>query len=384
MVFWIVLGLLTVIASLAIILPLAGARSDVAAAREHDLEVYKDQLAEVERDAARGLIGTEEAAQARAEIGRRILRIEAERRGEAGTPRDSAMVRGLAMAAVVAVPLLSWGLYSAIGSPDLPGQPLAERLAKAPGDSTIEELVARAEAHLRANPEDGRGWDVLAPIYLRVERPGEAVTAYRNAMRLLGETAPRATGLGEALMASAGGVVTAEAVAAFERAAALDPADPRPRFFIATAKAQEGRFGEAAQDLRAVMAGLPEGSPWAGVIGQALAQAEQAAGETPQAGTAAAEAPGPTREDVEAAQEMSPEDRSDMIEIMVARLDERLRENPQDPEGWQRLVRSYLVLERRDEAREALARGVAALGADSEAARALTAFAAGLGVETTE
>lgn len=381
MVFWIVLGLLTVIASLAIILPLAGARRDVAAAPEHDLEVYKDQLAEVERDAARGLIGTEEAAQARAEIGRRILRIEAERREAAGTQRDGALVRGLAMAAVVAVPLLSWGLYSAIGSPDLPGQPLAERLAKAPGDSTIEELVARAEAHLRANPEDGRGWDVLAPIYLRVERPGEAATAYRNAIRLLGETASRATGLGEALMASSGGVVTADAVAAFERAAVLDPADPRPRFFIATAKAQEGRFGEAAEDLRSVQAGLPEGSPWADVIGQALAQAERAARQGPRA---TAQAPGPTREDVEAAEEMSPEDRSDMIEIMVARLDERLRENPQDPEGWQRLVRSYLVLERRDEARDALARGVAALGAGSDAARALTAFAAGLGVETTE
>jgi cytochrome c-type biogenesis protein CcmH len=384
MIFWIVLGLLTVIASLAIILPLAGARSDVAAAREHDLEVYKDQLAEVERDAARGLIGIEEAAQARAEIGRRILRIETERSGQVDTRRDSALVRGLAMAAVVAVPLLSWGLYSVIGSPDLPGQPLAERLAKAPGDSTMEELVARAEAHLRANPEDGRGWDVLAPIYLRVQKPTEAATAYRNAMRLLGETGPRATGLGEALMAAAGGVVTTDAFTAFERAVALDPTDPRPRFFIATAKAQEGRFGEAAEDLRAARAGLPEGSPWADVIGQALAQAEQAAGQAPAATAETAQAPGPSRDDVEAAQEMSPEERADMIEGMVARLDERLRENPQDPEGWQRLVRSYLVLERQDQAREALARGVAALGADTDAARALTAFAAGLGVETTE
>lgn len=375
MVFWIVLGLLTVIASLAIILPLSGSRREAAGAREHDLEVYRDQLAEIERDAERGLIGKDEAAQARAEIGRRILKLDTSDAAKGYSTRDNALVRGLAMAAVVAVPVMSWGLYSAIGSPDMAGQPLAERLAKDPASSTIDELVARAEAHLRANPEDGRGWDVVAPIYLRLERVGEAATAFRNAIRLNGDSAPRWTGLGEALMAGAGGVVTTDAAAAFERAASLDPADPRPRFFLATAKAQEGDLSAAAVDLRALLATLPAESPWRPVVEETLAQA---AAEAERRGTAAA--PGPTSDDMKAAAELSEEERADMIQVMVTRLDERLRENPQDAEGWQRLVRSYLVLDRREDALDALARGVAALGTDTDKARELTAFAAGLGL----
>jgi cytochrome c-type biogenesis protein CcmH len=375
MVFWIVLGLLTVIASLAIILPLSGSRREVAGAREHDIEVYRDQLAEIERDAGRGLIGKEEAAQARAEIGRRILKLDTNDQNGGHVPRDNALVRGLAMAAVVAVPVMSWGLYSAIGSPDMAGQPLAERLAKDPASSTIDELVARAEAHLRANPEDGRGWDVVAPIYLRLDRAGEAATAFRNAIRLLGDSAPRWTGLGEALMAGSGGVVTTDAAAAFERAAALDPADPRPKFFLATAKAQEGDLVAAATDLRALLSTLAAESPWRPVVEQTLAQATAEAERR-----AASAAPGPSSEDMEAAAELSDAERADMIQVMVERLDERLRENPQDAEGWQRLVRSYLVLDRRADARDALARGVTALGTDTEQARGLTAFAAGLGL----
>jgi cytochrome c-type biogenesis protein CcmH len=96
------------------------------------------------------------------------------------------------------VPLVSWGLCQ-IGSPDLPSQPLSERLAKNPADSSVDELVARAEAHLAANPSDGRGWDVLAPVYLRMQRFSDAAAAYRNAIRLDGDSAARQAGLGAAI-----------------------------------------------------------------------------------------------------------------------------------------------------------------------------------------
>ncbi len=379
MIFWIVLGLLTVIASLAVILPLAGRREDAVPAPAHDLEVYRDQLAEVDRDAERGLIGKEEAAQARAEIGRRILKLDAA--DGTGTRRrgsETGFTRGLAMGAVLAVPLVSWGVYNSIGSPDLPSQPLAERFAKKPGDSSIQELVARAEAHLRENPGDGRGWDVLAPIYLRLERPDEATTAFRNAIRLLGPNAMRETGLGEALMISAGGVVTADAADAFQRALQIDRTDPKARFYLATAMAQEGRIAEAAASLREMLADLPANTPWREVVEQTIAQAEAEAGRR-----GSSRSP-PSQDDVRAASEMSPQDRSAMIEIMVSRLDDKLRENPDDPEGWQRLVRSYMVLGRTDEAREALNRGVAALGEGSSEANELIAFAAAQGVKDTE
>ena len=122
--------------------------------------------------------------------------------------------------------------------------------------------------------------------------------------------------------------------------------------------------------VRAVLGAL-----WRPVVQQTLAQATA---EAERRGSAAA--PGPSSEDMKAAAELSDDERADMIQVMVARLDERLRENPQDAEGWQRLVRSYLVLDRRDDALDALRRGRTALGTDTEQARGLTAFAADLGL----
>jgi cytochrome c-type biogenesis protein CcmH len=279
---------------------------------------------------------------------------------------------------VLAVPLLSWGLYGMLGSPDLPSQPLAERLAKNPADSSVDELVARAEAHLAANPSDGKGWDVLAPIYLRLQRFPDAVTAYRNAIRLDGDSAVRQSGLGEAIASAAGGVVSADAQQAFEAALKLDPANAKANFYLGVGLAQEGRKAEAVAAWQKMLGQLPPDSPWRNAVQQALAAA---------GGPAVADAAptnGPDAQQVEAAQQMSPQDRQAMIETMVAGLDDKLKQNPRDEEGWMRLIRSYVVLGKADQARDALGRAVAAFGADSEQARKFTAFAASLGVTATE
>ena len=380
MLFWFVAALLTVGASLAVLLPLARRGDDERAAESNDLEVYRDQLAELDRDAARGLIQPAEAEQARAEIARRIL--QADGRIAESTPKAPAgrmLPRIAATVAILAVPLVSWGIYAGIGSPGLPSQPLAERLAKNPADSTVDELVARAEAHLAANPSDGSGWDVLAPIYLRLGRYGEAVNAYRNAIRLDGASALRESGLGEATAGAAGGLVTEEARAAFARALELEPEQPKARYYLATALAQEGRTAEAKAAWQAMLAALPADSPWHAATAQSIEQAnsELAAAETQPA-------PGPTSEQVEAAADMSEEDRNAMIQTMVAGLDARLRENPQDPEGWARLMRSYVMLGDKQAASDALARGRQALGEDSDAARNLVALAGSLGLPATE
>lgn len=297
MLFWVIAAFLTLGACLAILLPMSGRGKRREAPGAHDLEVYRDQFAEVDRDAARGLIGKTEAEQAKAEIGRRILRAGAPDRYASGRDRSGAL-RWMGLAAVLALPLASWSIYAAIGSPELPAQPLQERLAKNPAQNTLEELVARAEAHLAANPEDGRGWEVLAPIYLRMGRDEEATVAFGNAIRLLGVSAAREAGLGAAL-------------------------------------------------ARTADAGDPEA--------------------------------GPTPTEVDAAGEMSTADRG-AIEGMVASLDERLRRNPRDLEGWKRLIRSYMVLGKPDEARDALERGVEAVGADTVEAREMEVFSAGLGM----
>ncbi|RUT87965.1 MULTISPECIES: c-type cytochrome biogenesis protein CcmI [unclassified Mesorhizobium] len=379
MLFWVIAAILTLGASLAVLLPLAASAKGASSSGEHDLEVYRDQLSELDRDAARGLIQPAEAAEARAEIARRILRLDnAGTAGGANPGRASITARLVATVAVLAVPLVSWGLYVQLGSPDLPSQPLSERLAKNPADSSVDELVARAEAHLAANPTDGRGWDVLAPVYLRMQRFSDAAGAYRNAIRLDGDSAVRQAGLGEAIASAAGGIVSADAQDAFEAALKLDPANAKASFYLAMALAQEGRAKEATTAWQAMLGRLPPDSPWRGAVEQALAKS----GGSDVASSGATN--GPDAGDVDAASSMSPQDREAMINTMVAGLDDKLRQNPRDPEGWMRLVRSYVVLGKADQAREALGRAIAVFGADSEQAKKFTAFAASLGLAATE
>ncbi len=375
--FWIAAAFLTFLACLPVLVPLARrGRATVPDDAAFDLAVYRDQLAELERDAARGAISGAEAAEARAEIGRRILKASATI--EARPDRDSGrgFSRGgrvVASLAVLAIPLTSWGIYTATGSPGLPAQPLSARLERSPAESSIVELVARAERHLAANPEDGRGWEVIAPIYYRIGRHQDAVAAYENTVRLLGSTAAREIALGEAVASAAGGAITAQARAAFERALALEPKNPRARFLAAAALAHAGDNAGAAAAFRALLDDLPDASPWRPTIARAISDLG-----------APGSAPGPTAEDVEAAGLISDKERAGMIGDMVEGLDRRLRENPDDPEGWQRLVRSYLVLDRADDAADALKRGIEALGTTSAAAAQLQAFAATLGLRAKE
>ena len=378
MLFWIIAAVLTLGASLAVLLPLTRqtrAKDDAS----HDLEVYRDQLGEVDRDAARGLIAPSDAEQARAEIARRIIRLDAE--GATAPRRGSSLVpRLVGVVAVLAVPLLSWGVYTVIGSPDIPSQPLSARLSQNPANSSVDELIARAEAHLIANPTDGRGWDVLAPVYMRMGRADDAVTAYRNSIRLLGSSSARESGLGEAISAASGGIVTADARSAFEDALKSDPTNPKARYFLGLALAQEGKTADAAIVWRQLADGVPADSPWRSVVEQAIAQAE---GRAPQQNQTAG-APAPNQDQIDAAASMSAGDRTAMIEGMVATLDEKLRQNPRDPEGWLRLVRSYQVLGKTDQAQDALGRAYAALGRDSDDGRKLTELAGSLGLKVTE
>ncbi len=371
-VFWVIAALLIAAACAAVLWPFL--RRPAIAAGGHDVEVYRDQLAEIDRDLARGAISPAEAEEAKAEIGRRILRAA----DDEDTPISASGARATqlaATAAVLIVPLFALGLYVALGSPSMPDQALEARLAANPADNSIEELIARAERHLIDNPEDGRGWDVLAPIYLRVGRNDDAVIAFRNAIRTNGSTAEREGGLGDAIFRASGNMVTAEAQAAFERALAADASDGRARFFLALGDAQQGNVEQASASWRAMVEDLPEQSPWSGAARQALARAEGAMPE---------EMPGPDAADIEAAAEMSDDDRNAMVEGMVAQLDQRLRDNPDDPAGWRRLIRSYAVLGRMPEARDALERGIEGLGADTQEGQALVAFADELGVALTE
>jgi cytochrome c-type biogenesis protein CcmH len=248
--------------------------------------------------------------------------------------------------------------------------PLASRMTNARGNQTLEGLIAQVEAFLERNPQDGRGWEVIAPVYLRLGRVEDAVKARRNALRINGETAERQTHLGEALVAAANGVVTADAKLAFDRAVALDPRDVKARYFQGLAAEQDGERGGAAAIWRAMLDEGPADAPWAEFVRQALARVE-----------AAVPPRGPSDEEMTAASDLSSEQRSAMVRGMVDRLAERLRKDGSDVEGWLRLVRSYVVLGDRDNARNAANEARRALAGQPEKVRRLDELAKGLGLE---
>ena len=351
MLLWILIALLTAAAILAVLVPLG--RAPAAGDRaEHAARVYRDQLSELERDKAEGRISASEAEAARAEIARRLIAADGEVRASASMPGagGAKMRRATAVAALVGIPLLSLALYLGLGAPSLPGAPLAARLSEPAGADDFEMMIRKVEEHLALKPEDGRGWEVIAPVYLRLGRLGEAEQAYRNAIRLLGSTAPRQIGLGEAIFASQGGIVTADARGAFEEANRLDPAAPIARFFLGLAAEQEGKKQEAADAWKALLADAPADAAWRPAVEKALARV--APGEA-MPSPAEPSPVGPREEQIAAPQDMSEGDRVAMIESMVSGLAARLKDEPGDVEGWLKLIRSYVVLGRADAAAEA-------------------------------
>ena len=381
MTLWFVFALMTAAAMFAVLWPLSRRGPDDGGS---DVAVYRDQLDEIGRDRAAGLIGVAEAEAAYVEVSRRLI-AAADAAETAMAGRIEPPVWRRRAAVVVAFLLLPAGataLYLTIGSPQLPGERLAsrERVAQ---NSSIANLVTQAEAHLERNPGDARGYEVLAPIYLRMGRFADAANARRRILAISGETAERQTDLGEALTAANNGIVTDEAKAAFERALVLDAEDVRARFFTGIAAEQDGQRDRAAAIWRGMLEKAPPGAPWIQTIQQSMARI----GVTPPAAAPAvatppvAAAPGPSADDVKASAEMSEADRDQMIRGMVARLADRLKENSDDIEGWQRLLRAYMVMGERDKATAAAADARRAFASDPDKLRRIDGAIKSMGID---
>ncbi|KYH03377.1 c-type cytochrome biogenesis protein CcmI [Bradyrhizobium sp. DOA1] len=355
MTLWFVFALMTVAAIFAVLLPLG--RSGRAQNQGSEVAVYKDQLAEIERDLGAGLIAAPEAEAARVEISRRLL---AAAGSEAALEPKSSLKwrRAAAVLALIGLPLVAIGVYMPLGSPRLQDFPLAQR-ERGPVSNTLENMVTQVEQHLEKNPTDGRGWNVLGPVLQRLGRFDDAVRAYRNSLTYNGETSERRADLGEALAAAAGGVVTAEAKTEFERARALDADDPKANYFLGLAAEQDGRKEDAANIWRALLAKAPADAPWRALVQSSLARV---GGST---------MPALSDETIAASKDMAEGERNAMVRGMVDRLATRLKQNGDDVDGWLRLVRAYLVMGERDKAVGASADARQAVAGNAERLRQL-------------
>jgi cytochrome c-type biogenesis protein CcmH len=369
MTLWFVFALMTTVAVFAVLWPLGrGTRT-----RSGDATVvYRDQIDEIERDRAAGRISEADAESATIEISRRLL-AAADANVQPAAHASITSRRAAALAALIVLPCIAAGFYIALGSPELPAMPLAER-AREPSGS-IEMLVSQVESHLEKNPNDGRGFEVLAPVYLRIGRFEDAVRARSRALDLIGETAERRADLGEAQTAAANGIVTADAKISFDRAVALDPQQMKARFYLGLAAEQDGKREQAAQIWRSIVMQSPAGAPWLETVQEALARVSD------KPPVAASPQPGPSSDDVAAASSMTPEQRNEMITGMVSRLADRLKADGSDVDGWLRLVRAYSVLGDRDKARNAASDARRALTSDPAKVRRVDELAKQLGVE---
>ena len=376
MLFWLIATLLTLGVTLPTVLPLFRGRGEAAPARaEHDAEVYRAQLLELDLDLRRGVIGAEDAAVARAEIARRLIRVRSE--VEAGPGRygriSAAGMAGLVVALVL--PVATFLFYDRAGSPEMSDRPLAARDLEREAVPDISQMMARIEQRLAAQPDDGAGWQVVAPVYLRLGEATKAAAAFRNALRLNGPTAQALAGLGEALVQEAGGEVTAEAEAAFREALALDPRWDPARFFLALNLSQESRTEDAFAAWSDLLRTGATDAPWRPIAEAALADARAKL-----ASPAPAER-GPDAAAIASAAQLSSTDREAMVDGMVSQLASRLQSAPNDVEGWKRLIRSYAVLRDEKEARAALERAYTAFPDGSGEREQIAGLARELGLQ---
>lgn len=398
LVFWIVaVGIVALVGAVLLRALLAAPEQAGLAGQDADLRVYRDQLAEVERDIARGAVGPEEGARLRAEVARRLLEAD---RGK-GTAKEAPPGRSAKLPAVLILGLLAaagagYALY--LGRPGTPDLPLAERLALAeasyrgrpsqaemeakigpqgttPADPAEAELLQQLREAVAARPDDLRGHELLAQTESSVGNMAGARSAYARVIALRG---PEATAgdhvqLAELMIMAAGGLVTPEAEAELGKTLDLDPSNGPARYYTGLMMAQVGRPDRAFELWRPLLEESPPDAPWAAPIRAEIETLADAAGirySLPQA-----PAPGPDASAVAAAAEMTEEERQAMIAEMVGGLESRLMNEGGSAEEWARLVNSLRVLGEEGRADQALAAGRAALAQDPDGLKLLDAAA---------
>lgn len=360
---WLSLAAMTALAVGLALLPLVRSPRAASSRHEHNLAVYRAQLDELRQERERGLIGAREAAAAELEIKRRMLADadDTVRRG----PASTGAAKGLALAIAIGLPLFSLAVYWQLGSPAQPAAPFAQReamrqqLVEGPagagaGVPSVESLVARLEERAEAEPADLETWLRLGRAYSLMERHEAAASAYRQVLALRDDLPSVHAALGEALIMAADGIVTEPARGAFVRALALDPVEPRARFYQGLALAQRGQQDEALAAWVDLLEDTPPDAPWLAALRVQIAELAAALGRDPD------QLLPPERQ--VAGTGVGPPGADGPVELRARalRLETQLENDPKDWQGWIELARLWGGLGEAERARVALERGEAA------------------------
>ena len=365
---YLVLSLMAVVCAALLWRPLMNSGRPTATRAEYELEFYKDQLNEVERDRERGIISIEEAEASRLEMSRKIINCGEIRASQSiWPPKKQAR---FAVSVALFIPVAASLIYLVQGSPGLKGSTVkfAER-----GQTTLNEIKPQLRAEitelrdrLEKNPKELATWVALGRTLFRSHEFARAAQTYMQATTFFPENAELFARAGEALVYGSDGVVVPAAELAFKRSLSLLPNDARSRYYLALGDQQNGRLEGALRKWKELSADSPPDAPWQDTLRERIASLSEQIGKTSDRAPSIANrdqdartdndsvSPGPSREDIAAAQELSPEDRQEMIRSMVDRLATRLETNPGDLAGWRRLARARKVLGQKAEEKAAL------------------------------
>lgn len=376
--FWIICAGLAAIVAASIAAPLLRRRdSGDEPAAAYDLRIYRDQLREVDRDLERRLIEPAEAERLRNEIGRKVLTADRALQREGASRR---VPGGPAAVAVLAVLLAGAGaLYYEIGAPDHPDQPIAQRIAlaqqvydKRPAQAQAEQaapkpqrpepdaeyvkLIADLRQAVAKNPNDPQGQALLA---LHEERLGNLVAAKQAQARLVTLKGAQATATDHAQLAAltvdaAGGLITRDAETEIARALELEPDNAQARFLAGFLQIQNGRPDRAFPIWAALLSNGPQDAPWMETVRAAINDLAWFAGQPDYVAPEARPLPGPDADAMAAAEDMTPQERQQMVQGMVKGLEERLATQGGTPDEWSRLISSLVVIGQKDHAQNIL------------------------------
>jgi len=431
MTLWIILTIMTSATAVWLSAPFIRRFDQPQVESAGDIEVYRDQLKEVESEQQQGLIDDIQAEAARLEIKKRAL--AADKTGQRLMPNLSLGERNFAVISVTGIVVLgAVGLYAATGNPDLSSTrgsapqasasftrdastlagPVAALQTFVSENRTqsqvdlppVDEMIRRLAARLAQNPKDPKGWRTLGWSYSSIGRFSDASEAYAKAIELNPDDAEIRSARIDALVRAADGVVTLDAKNAIEDTLKVDPGNPHTRFFRGIELEQEGDKISALTQWREVLRDADPNGAWVPELKNKISGLEGIQGTDPAARTTRAAKPavaggsletstipggppmapvvekGPSPQDVKAADAMAPVDRSAMIRGMVDRLANRLETSPRDADGWIKLIQSRMVLGETELAKQALAHGVEAFNDDTQQRDRIVSSAQKLGL----
>lgn len=371
MVFWIAAGGIGLAVTALLLLALLRGRSASEPAAAADLRVYRDQLREVERDLARGLIPPLEADRLRSDIGRRVLEADRALRGETAASEAPAWAtRAMAGGLVLILAGAMWTYVDRLGAPGYPDLPIKQRIAMAdrahaerPGQAEAEaaapalppqaspdpaflDLMTKLRTAVRDRPDDLRGQELLARNEAGLGNFSAALAAQAQVVAIKGAeaTANDHAALAEMMILAVGGYISPEAEAELSRALKIDPQNGTATYYAGLMFLQTGRPDRTFALWAPLLDRSAPDDLWTAPLRAQLAEVAARAGAINYTLPPAPGTSGPTAEDMQAAQEMTPEARQEMIRGMVAQLSDRLATEGGPAEDWARLISAYGVL----------------------------------------